>query len=114
MAINITLPKTLESQLQDQANASKLSLQEMVIEILTRALAAEDDYPTPEQVVAEIQATPKNPNSFRPASGSLADALRNAPEDPDFDLDTWNREWAAVEQEMKTTALANAIAEGRG
>jgi len=64
--------------------------------------------------VAKIRAMPPNPHGIRPAAGSLAEALRNAPDDPDFDLASWSREWAAVEAEMKAMARADDIAEGRG
>jgi hypothetical protein len=43
----------------------------------------------------------------------LAEALRHAPDDPDFDLAAWNREWAAVEGELQTVTRANDLAEGR-
>jgi len=65
-------------------------------------------------VVAKIQATPPNPANIRPATGSLAEALQNAPDDPDFDLETWIREWSMIEYEMKAITHANSIAEGRG
>jgi len=61
-----------------------------------------------------IQAAPPNPAAIRPAAGSLAEALRNAPEDPDFDLETWTRQWEAVEAGMKAMERADDIAEGRG
>jgi len=38
-------------------------------------------------LVERIKATPPNPATIRPATGSLAEALQNAPEDPDFDAD---------------------------
>ena len=62
----------------------------------------ESPFPSPEEVVAKIQATPATPISLQPAKGSLANALRHAPEDPDFDLATWNQAWADVEAEMGT------------
>ncbi|MEW6402534.1 MAG: hypothetical protein AB1649_12095 [Chloroflexota bacterium] len=52
-------------------------------------------------MVERIKVTPPNPAAIRPATGSLAEALQNAPEDPDFDLETWTRQWAAIEAEMK-------------
>ena len=61
----------------------------------------ESVFPSLEEVVAEIRAIHPNPASLRPASGSLAEALRDAPDDPDFDLSVWNQEWAMVEAEMK-------------
>jgi len=42
----------------------------------------------------------------------LAEALRNAPEDPDFDLAEWTAQWQAVEAEMKAITRANDVAEG--
>ena len=39
---------------------------------------------------------------------------QNAPDDPDFDLESWRQQWAAVEAEMKAITRANDMAEGRG
>ena len=61
-----------------------------------------------------IKATPPSWAAIRPATGSLAEALQNAPEDPDFDLETWTRQWNALEAEMKAIDRADDIAEGRG
>lgn len=61
----------------------------------------------------QIKAEPPDPAACRPATGSLAEALQNAPEDPDFDLDTWTRQWEAVEAEIKAIDRADDIAEGR-
>lgn len=65
-------------------------------------------------LVAEIKATPPNPTAVRPATGSLAEALQNAPEDPDFDLESWMQQWDAIEAEIKAIDRADDIAEGRG
>ncbi len=65
-------------------------------------------------LVEKIKAEPSNPNNIHPATGSLADLLQDAPEDPDFDLETWTRQWEAIETEMKAIDRANDIAEGRG
>lgn len=54
----------------------------------------------PDEIVAKIQALPPDPQGVRPASDSLAGALRDAPENPDFDLSTWNRDWTAAEEEI--------------
>ena len=69
--------------------------------------------PTPETVVAKIKATPPNPQNIRPARGSLADALRDGPDEPHFNLTRWNQKWAGVEAEMKAMTRANDIAEDR-
>jgi len=73
----------------------------------------EDTYPSLEEVVAKIKATPSNPSSFLPATQSLADLLANSPDDPSFDEEAWNREWAEVEAEIETITRANDRAEGR-
>ena len=65
-------------------------------------------------LVERIKATPPNPAAIRPATGSLAEALQNAPQDPDFDLETWTQQWNAIEAEMKAIDRADDIAEGRG
>lgn len=73
----------------------------------------EDSFPSPEKVVAKFMALPPEQENVRPAQGSLAAALRNKPYNPDFDFDEWNRQWAAVEAEIKSITRANAIAEGQ-
>jgi hypothetical protein len=65
-------------------------------------------------LVERIKATPPNPAAIHPATASLAELLQNAPEDPDFDLETWTRQWEAIEAEMKAIDRADDIAEGRG
>ncbi len=62
-------------------------------------------------LVEQIKAEPPNPNNIHPATASLADLLQNSPEDPDFDLETWTRQWDAIEAEMKAIDRANAIVE---
>jgi plasmid stability protein len=114
MSLRITLPDKIEAKLRRKAKAKRLSVEELALAILNGALEAEEAYAEPEEVVMKIQATPPNPRSIRPATGSLVEALRDAPEDPDFDLASWNRSWAAVEADMKAITRANDIAEGRG
>lgn len=64
-------------------------------------------------LVEKIRATPPNPKAVHPPTESLADLLQNAPHDPDFDLETWTRQWDAIEAEMKARDRADDIAEGR-
>jgi plasmid stability protein len=113
MNINITMPQEMEKRLKRKAESERRSMEQVIIELLNDALETESTFPSPEEVVARIQATPPSPGSVRPASGSLAEALRHAPEDPDFDLATWNQAWADVEAEMQAITRANDIAEGR-
>jgi prevent-host-death family protein len=61
-----------------------------------------------------IKATPPKPSNVHPATASLADLLRDALEDPDFDLESWAAQWNAIEAEMKARDRADDIAEGRG
>lgn len=112
MSITITMPDEIGMQLQRKAKKERLSIEELVLKLLRRVLQTDNAFPSPEDIVAKIQATPPNPHSIRPASGSLADALRDSPVDPDFDLAIWNQEWATVEAEMKAITRANTIAEG--
>ena len=91
------LPHEMETKLQRKAQTQHRSAEELALGILGGALEQEEGFPTPEKVVANIQATPPNPRNIRPARGSLAEALRSAPEDPAFDLATWERKWAALE-----------------
>jgi prevent-host-death family protein len=65
-------------------------------------------------LVEWIKATPPNPAAIRPATGLLAEALQNAPKDPNFDLEIWTRQWEAIEAEMKAIDRTNDIIEGRG
>lgn len=136
MTLTITLPEKIAEQLQRKAKERHLSAVEVAIDLLENALdeqadfhpalangktltAAADDeaetvFPTPEEVVAKIKVLgPSDPRNIRPATGSLAQALRSIPSDPDFDFEEWNRQWAEVEAEMKAITRANDIAEGR-
>jgi plasmid stability protein len=115
MSVTITLTDPLAEQLRIRAKRQHLQVEELVFTILKNALQpANQNVLTPEEVVAKIKATPPTPKNIRPATGSLLEALRNAPDYPDFDLETWEKEWADVEREMKAVTRANALAEGRG
>ncbi len=114
MSITIVLPDDLTQRLQAQAVSQRLSLNELVVEILTRVFDhKQDTYPTLEKVVAEIKSMESNPANFCPATQSLADLLVNSPDDPSFDLKEWNREWAIAEAEIRAITQASDLAEGR-
>lgn len=135
MTLTITLPEKIAEQLQRKAKERHLSVVEVAMDILQAALDEdsnfhpstenrevlggetdddkEDSFPSPEKVVAKFMALPPEQENVRPAQGSLAAALRNKPYNPDFDFDEWNRQWAAVEAEIKSITRANAIAEGQ-
>jgi predicted DNA-binding antitoxin AbrB/MazE fold protein len=74
----------------------------------------QEDYPTLTEIIAEIRTMQPNPTNFHSATQSLAELLMNSPEDPSFDVEEWNREWARVEAEMKAITYANDQAERRG
>ena len=56
---------------------------------------------TIEEVVADIKRRGPGVPNFREATASFADLLANAPHDPDFNLEAWEREWAKVEAEIE-------------
>lgn len=60
-----------------------------------------DIHASPDEVIAKIKALPSSPASVHRATQSLVELLSDAPADPSFDEEAWNREWAAVEAEMK-------------
>ena len=68
---------------------------------------------TPEEAVALIRNMPANPAQVRPATESLEEALQSAPSDPSFDFENWQRQWSAVEAELKSLTHGNDVAEGR-
>ena len=114
MPTSVVLPDPLTRRLEEKAASQNQSLDEFVLDALEQALEEEDEEPTLEEVVAKIRATPRDPSRFHPATESLAGILSDAPEDPTFDSEEWNREWAKVEAEMKAITRANDRAEGRG
>jgi hypothetical protein len=111
MLVTIALPDNLTQRLQIEADNRQLSLDELVVNVLVNALEQDND--SLDKVVGEIKTMGPNPASFHPATQSLADLLTNAPDDPSFDLEEWNREWAWAETEMKAITRANDLAEGR-
>jgi len=98
--------------LRQAAKQQKLLPEAFALRILEEALEPEPEL-TVEEVVARIKALPRRTENIRPATESLLEYLQNAPEDPDFDLEVWQQEWAAVDAEMKSITQANDEAEGR-
>jgi len=74
---------------------------------------AQTDLPSLKDLVAEMGRLGPNPNNVTPASGLLAQHLRQLPDmpDPDFDAEEWMKEWDQVETEMKAASLAHEQAE---
>jgi hypothetical protein len=131
MSLTITLPEPVATRLQDYAATSRRSADEAAATLLTIALpvpvapapsaeAADDSLL---QLVERIQATPPNPRNvfseeeLRASSQRLMAYLAAgiAAEDPNepFDEQEWNRQWDAVEAEMKGITIANRLAEER-
>jgi hypothetical protein len=110
--INIQLPEALRQRAESIASERGSTIDDLVQELLEEYLA-HNDQPSLEKVVAKIKATPPNPSNFHPATQSLAELLTASPQDPSFDLEVWNREWAVAEREMKTITHENDRVEGR-
>ncbi|HEY0739237.1 MAG TPA: hypothetical protein VGD69_30225 [Herpetosiphonaceae bacterium] len=111
MATIITVPDGLEAQLQQHARAQHRSVEAVALDLLREALDTATTHPSVHEVVAKIKASGPNRAAIRPAQGSLADVLRRTPDAVDFDLDQWNKEWAAVEQEMCGMSRADDLPE---
>lgn len=112
MVLSIHLTDELENRLNREAKNRQLSPEQVIVDILTDALE-NDLIPTVAEVVARIKATPPNPAMITPPQGSLIDALRDGPTDPNFNLAAWQREWAVAEEELKRINLLDDMAEGR-
>lgn len=118
MTLMIHLPNTVADTLRKAAKRRKLSPEALAVQIIEEALIPEElptlgeslrdnTLPSLEEIVAKIQALPRDPRNIRPATASLQELLENAPEDPEFDLDEWQRQWELVEQEMKEIERAD-------
>lgn len=71
------------------------------------------ELPSVSEVVTRIKKMPPNWAMVTQPQGSLSDALRESPSDPEFDLYAWEQEWAAAESELKRINFENDVAEGR-
>ncbi len=117
MSITLTLPESVAARLQTEARARQRSAAELAVELLDQALPGAVNQAL-EELMSKVSAKPPNPACVRPAAGSLADALTasNTVEvaaNGAFDLPEWQRQWAAVEAEMKELERANDRAEGQ-
>lgn len=136
MTITVTISTPTGERLQTQADKVDLPLDTLVERMLINSLPvyetngfhitnddtadddpADDDFPTLEEVVAMIKATPPNPNAFKPGEkfGDMAyiqSLLDNPPTDT-LTVAEWEEYWPAFEQELKELDRAQDIAEGR-
>jgi len=125
MTIMIQLPNPVEDSLRQAARRQRLTPEAYAAQLIEDALTTAElpgikEGPTPEvlttleELVASIQSLPRDPNNIRPATGSLQELLENAPEDPEFDLDEWQRQWDLFEQELKEIERADRERDGLG
>lgn len=112
MTLLIRVPDRMAHNLRKAAKRQHLSAEVFALRILEKALEPEPELSV-EEVVAKIKALPRKAENVRPARGSLVAYLQNAPQDPEFNLEVWQKEWAKVEAEMKSVSRANDEAEGR-
>ena len=77
------------------------------------ATAGHRALPGLEDVVAEIIALGPNPQTYIPPTVSLASLLANAASEEPIDAAVWDRQWAAVEADIKARDIADDRAEGR-
>ncbi|NOT60896.1 MAG: hypothetical protein HOP19_11820 [Acidobacteria bacterium] len=130
MSLTITRSEPLATRLQDYAATSRRSADEAAATLLAVALPApvvtDPDTEDVEaandsllRLVERIQATPPNPRNvfseaeLRARREGLMRYLEAsiAAEDPNepFDEQEWNRQWDAVEAEMKASDLAGHL-----
>ena len=109
MTLTISLPMEVQEKLKKRADAFQWSEEQMANHLLTQVLDA--SLPSFEEIVERVQSLPSGLVSRPDSNISLAEALRNAPEDPDFNLAEWTAQWQAVEAEMKAIERADAIAD---
>ena len=114
MKTMIALPDDLELLLRRKAAEENVSLEAFTLGILAEAVETSSGDSALYEVIARIKAMPRDPQRLRPASGSLAEALRSGPSDPEFDLAGWQANWSLVEADMNALTMQNDIAEGLG
>ena len=108
MALSIALSGVLEQKLYSEAKKRQLTPEQVIVDILAHALA-DDVTSSVSEVVARIKATPPNPAMITQPQGSLVEALQSGPTDPDFDLATWEREWAMAEEELRCILKTGSV-----
>lgn len=109
MTLTISLSAETQIKLKKRADAFKWSEEQMASHLIDTVL--DTSLPSLEEIIERVQSLPSSLVSGPDSNISLADALRTAPEDPDFDLAEWTAQWQAVEAEMKAIERADAIAD---
>jgi hypothetical protein len=115
MALQISLPEELAGELTRRATQQRRTAQEIVIDLLNGLLGIEkdDEFETPEQVVARIKALPRD-TAITPAPKEMvAAAQARSTTDENFDLAQWTEEWRIAEAEIREMTRQDDIREGR-
>jgi hypothetical protein len=68
---------------------------------------------TIEEVVARIAAAGPSPSAYIPPKSAPADKVERVLKEETIDSAAWNREWAAIEAEIKAMDRADAAADER-
>jgi hypothetical protein len=108
MSVTITLPDDLGVLLRRAASAQDRQAEAVALDILRAAL----DTPTIDDVIAYLRAAPPNPANFRPARGSLAEALA-VRKDAEFDLASWEAAWSQAEVEIAALSRDDEYEQGQ-
>lgn len=131
MTTSVKLSAPVAERLQTQADKVHLPLDTLVERMLidslpvyetngfhaTDAPLVDDDFPTLEEIVAMIKATPPNLNAMQKGEkfGDMAyiqSLLDNPPTDT-MTVAEWEEYWPSFEQELKELDRAQDLAEGR-
>ena len=119
-AVTLNLPSNLYKYIEQKASLSKRSVEAELLNVLATAVKIDtfssEDAPiigSPEQVVAQIKATPPNPQMIHPPQASLAEALASLPADPTFDLAEWQQQWDQVEAQLKAIEVQDRLNDKR-
>lgn len=131
MTTSVKLSAPVAERLQTQADKVHQPLDALVEQMLIDSLPVyetngfhattdapvDDDFPTLEEIVAMIKATPPNPNAVhlptKTAAELIAELEADPPEPSDITPAEWDRLWAAFEAELKAADYADALSEGR-
>ena len=107
MALTINIPDALSRQLESQANARHVSVDQLAAELLAAGLHQAEVQSAQEELaklVEKIKAVSPNANILQPARASLRELLSStvepvadADETPPLSPEEWDREWANFE-----------------
>lgn len=109
MTLTISLSDETQRKLKKRADAFKWSEEQMASHLIDTVLNA--SLPSLDEIIERVRNLPPSLENRPTSNLALAEALRNGPEDPDFNLAEWTAQWQAVEAEMKAIERADAIAD---